>query len=214
MKSIDDGWDKFWLTRNAPMSQKQVWPFAKNYQVISRLISAHFKTTRWGGLISCEVGAGRGTISDLLNVYGIQTHCTDLKDRLLYSNHYFHQNDITRDAPIGKGMFDIVFTYGLLEHFDSDNRYAACLRMYDMLRPGGLCLHYIVPKKWTNMFEDRSVPRYDCSEYIPLYSKGGSQWYCGHEQKIINVYPWHGRGDWECNEFWSKGFFMYNIEGN
>lgn len=180
------------------MEQKE--PFLKNFVVMENLMRDYFGTYNWNGMKTCEIGAGRGTISDMLNMRGCKTFCSDLKDRLKYQDHYYEDCDIRYDTPFQKeGGFDLVFTYGLLEHFDSDTRWSTMMRMEDMLKPGGMFIHYVVPKKFTNIFEDRSVPRHPCNEW----RMGGTDFI-----DVTYVYPVLNLDSWITNEFLSKGFFI------
>lgn len=198
-------WNEFWGKREDGLNEKQMVPFTKNWIVMEDIMHDYFGTYDFKGMETCEVGAGRGTMSDILNAKGAITHCCDLRDRLKHSNHYFEICDIKTETPFDKGNgFDLVFTYGLLEHFTEEWRWCTMMKMEDMLKPGGMFIHYVVPKKWTNIFEDRSVPRYACNEWrdgTPQYKIG-----------IKPVFPVWNMGSWICDEVWSKGFFVYKTK--
>jgi len=208
---INDAWDKFWNKRGE-LTKREKTPFLKNFLVMEHIINTSmpaFSGYNWKGMHVCEVGAGRGTMSDFFNARGAVTHCCDLKDRLTHSDHYFESCDINYETPFSKGdqKFDLVFTYGLMEHFSFDQRFSSTLRMIDMLKDGGMLIHYVVPKKWTNILEDRTVPRFDCSEYKDqMFGYGSEVW------RRKDVYPVFG-GTWLCDEFFSKGFFIYTVKG-
>jgi 2-polyprenyl-3-methyl-5-hydroxy-6-metoxy-1,4-benzoquinol methylase len=201
-----DKWKSFWGKRGK-LTPQQKKPFVRNFNVMMKLIAEYFGTYLIKGMRTCEIGAGRGTISDMLNACGAETYCSDLEDRLVHSNHYMELSNILHDTPFKLTKFDLIFTYGLLEHFTEEQRWATMMRMEDMLKPGGMFIHYVVPKKWTNIFEDRSVVRYPCNE-----------WRIEEERDQIGVkyvFPvFKNWLPWECNEFESKGFFIYKRRNN
>jgi 2-polyprenyl-3-methyl-5-hydroxy-6-metoxy-1,4-benzoquinol methylase len=184
-----DKWKGFWGKRGN-LTPEQKKPFVRNFNVMLRMVAEYFGTYQIKGIRTCEIGAGRGTISDMFNACGCETYCSDLEDRLVH------------DTPFKLTKFDLVFTYGLLEHFTEEQRWASMMRMEDMLKPGGMFIHYVVPKKWTNIFEDRSVVRYPCNEwrFDTTHDKIGVEYVFPVFQNWI---------PWECNEFESKGFIIY-----
>ena len=77
-----------------------------------------------------------------------------------------------------------------------------------MTRPGGLSMHYVVPKKWTNITEDRSVYRDNCVDLLAdRYVKSYTELCSKHGKKF--VFPVWGKDSWECSKFMSKGFILW-----
>jgi hypothetical protein len=76
-----------------------------------------------------------------------------------------------------------------------------------MTKGGGVSIHYVVPKKLTNIREDRSVYRDNCLDLTKNFDSHnfGSDFCSGG---IKHVFPAWGNG-WECSEFKSKGFVMW-----
>lgn len=206
-------WEKFWNKRKGGLTIKQHEPFYKNFCVMANILGncKIYPTYGDNGQMrsTLEVGAGRGTISDLFFQKGFDTYCTDIYKKIRCPDrHKYTENDILKCQPFVDNSFDIVFTYGLLEHFDRGDRLRIINRCLKMTRGGGACIHYVVPKKLTNIFEDRSVPRYKCSELEELYGLLPVSPYL-RMSGVRHVFPFINRYDWECPPWASKGFFVW-----
>jgi hypothetical protein len=77
-----------------------------------------------------------------------------------------------------------------------------------MTKPGGLSMHYVVPKKWTNMREDRSVYRDNCVDILMNRDVRIYGIECKKYGKKF-VFPAWGKDSWECSKFMSKGFILW-----
>lgn len=185
-------WEAFWLKRG-PLRFNEMKPFLHNFYVFHQILVDHFGSDL-KGLSSLEVGAGRGSISHYLRNFEVNVKCLDLKNRMSYSHLPFQEGDVF-DLPYKKPLFDIVFTYGLLEHFEMDKQVEALNNMLDITYKGGINVHYIVPLKMTNMFEDRNVSRNDC-------------FFLRQEFPMIWTYPIHNMGSWQTNKWLGKGAFF------
>ncbi len=208
-----NGWESFWAKREHGLTPHQLTPFYNNFACMMGIIQdcglatgvENIRGICFGDRVinksTLEIGAGRGTISELFHQKGFKTFATDLEDRTSYprfpNGASFVKNDILESMPFAKEQFDIVFSYGLLEHFDCVDRSIIMERCLDMTKPGGVVMHYVVPRKWTNIREDNSVYRDKCADL-----KNFKQ--CG----IKYVYPIWGDG-WECSKFMSKGFILW-----
>ncbi len=203
------GWDMFWAKRDGkPLTARQLRPFYHNFSCMMGIVNRPNQYRNYeSGLSTLEVGAGRGIISSLFRQKGFSTFCTDIEDRLTYPFcHTFVKNDILESMPFTRNKFDITFTYGLLEHFKLCDRNIIMERCLAMTKPGGIVIHYVVPKKLMNYNEDKSVYRDRCKDLMVNvdlfldYDNGGLKY----------VYPGLRCGaDWECSKFLSKGFIWW-----
>lgn len=185
-------WEAFWLKRGK-IKFSEIKPFLHNFYIFHEILTDHFGT-ELRGLTSLEVGCGRGTMSHYLKNFNVNVKCLDIENRMIYSHLDFHQGSVF-DLPFEKDIFDIVFTYGLLEHFDMDEQVDALNNMLDITVPGGLNVHYIVPLKMTNLWEDRNVKRSDC-------------FFLRQEFPMLWTYPMHNFGRWRTNKWMGKGAFF------
>lgn len=221
------GWDMFWAKRkDKSLTARQLRPFYDNLACMMGIVEQCGNAITLADPVCSkrfirksvlEVGAGRGTMSNLFFQKGFDVFCTDIEHRLadhfVCQKHVFVKNDILESRPFAKEQFDIVFSYGLAEHFDYVDRFIIMERCLDAVKPGGLSMHYVVPKKWTNVREDRSVCRYGCKDLMcgdHTLSKMGSIGKSG----IKYVYPVLSGRDWECSKFWSKGFIIWVQKAN
>lgn len=185
-------WEAFWLKRGK-MKFSEMKPFLHNFYVMHEMLTNHFGADL-NGLNSLEVGAGRGTISHYLKNFGINVKCMDLVDKVAYQNIPFIEGDVFK-MPYRDEIFDIVFTYGLLEHFNMEQQVEALNKMLDVTVYNGINIHYIVPRKMTNIFEDRNVKRDLC-------------FFIRQEFPLIWTYPVHNMGSWKTNKWFGKGAFF------
>lgn len=185
-------WEAFWLKRGK-MKFEEMKPFLHNFYVMHEILTNHFGTDL-SGLNCLEVGAGRGTISHYLKNFGINVKCLDLQNRVIYKHIPFVQGNVF-DLPYKHEIFDIVFTYGLLEHFTIEHQVDALNNMLDVTVQGGINIHYVVPLKWTNLLEDRNVKRNDC-------------FFLRSEFSMLWTYPVHNMGSWRTNKWFGKGAFF------
>jgi hypothetical protein len=208
------GWDKFWAKREYALSPRQLIPFYNNFACMMGIFDKCGVASEWyrdanHGQSVLEVGAGRGTMSKLFHQKRFNVFCTDIENRLKCTQDIctFVKNDILESRPFAEEQFDITFTYGLLEHFNYANRLTIMERCLDMTKQGGISMHYVVPKKWTNIREDRSVYRDPCKDLMRYYNTllrmGTFQ-----EHGIRYVFPVWGN-DWECSRFRCKGFIIW-----
>jgi len=183
-------WDAFWTNRG-PIPFSEMKPFLHNFYVLHEIVTNHFGLDLRGKK-SIEIGAGRGTMSHYFKNYGLDITCLDLKDHLTYSNLKFKAGDVFN---LDAEEYDLVFTYGLLEHFTMEEQVDALNRMLHVTKTGGINVHYIVPRKMTNIFEDRNVPRTDC--------------YMLREQfPMLWTFPICNIGSWKSNKWLGKGAFF------
>jgi hypothetical protein len=96
--------------------------------------------------------------------------------------------------------YDIVFTYGLLEHYKPAEVGKIMGRCSYLMKPGGVTIHYVVPQKLTNSGENNDVPRYKIHRWIGI----------GHE--LLWVYPVLKNLEWKTNRFFGKGFFIWETK--
>lgn len=185
-------WEAFWMKRG-PMRFQELKPFLHNFYVFHELLTNHFGSDL-RGINSLEVGAGRGSFSHYLKNFNVNVKCLDLKNRLTYQNLSFVEGDVF-DLPFKGQLFDLVFTYGLLEHFEPEKQFDALNNMMNITTTGGLNVHYIVPMKMANIFEDRNVARNDC-------------FFLRKQFPMLWTYPAHNMGSWRTNKWFGKGAFF------
>jgi len=167
---MGNDWVAFWANRGVPSLK----PFYQNWGIFKEILHNHFDINggdKFTGMKSLEVGSGRGIMSNLFQGVGFKTTTLDI----------FPQPNVDVMGnvfclPFHKESFDVIFTYGLLEHFNLGRQAFILNKMREYLKPGGIQIHYIVPSKLTNMFEDRNVYRDQCNW---LYQ----------DKSVIWVYP-------------------------
>ena len=101
-------------------------------------------------LRSIELGCGYGKFSMLLGIMGARTTLFDYNAEALDAARATHRAlDLEPEARFGDlldlpsemlGAFDLVCSFGTLEHFWGDNRRAAVAATASVLRPGGVML--------------------------------------------------------------------------
>ena len=92
-----EGWRLFWLKRQDALRPHQLTPFHNNFACMVGILASRFnaKNRKAHELSVLEVGAGRGTMSELFRQKGFNTFCTDIENRLIVPLHHtFVQNDI------------------------------------------------------------------------------------------------------------------------
>ncbi len=105
-----------------------------------------------------EVGCGRGSISSFFAENGYQVSLLDISASIIKDAQKIFENNghaekaefVVGDAnklPYPDNVFDVTISIGLLEHFDNvDTVIAEQIRV---LKPGGVFIAYVVPKKWS-----------------------------------------------------------------
>lgn len=103
-----------------------------------------------------EVGAGSARLSRLLVLRGYLTYCLDYSiEALTYARTHYERGEAqgvyvlgrAEHLPFDDNSFDVVFSTGLLEHFE--NPMPIILEMVRVLKNGGLFYSDIVPKKFS-----------------------------------------------------------------
>lgn len=159
-QAFDLDWQQALITRDLrwfsypaeqPVTQTELFEFVKAGQ-IERLLSA--QNIRAGRVV--EFGCGSAGMSIFLANMGFEVYASDISTNALCvarvnaSLHespdglYFICGD-TFCLPFGDGAFDVVMSYGLLEHFDERQLPKLLNEVLRVLRPGGLFLADIVP---------------------------------------------------------------------
>lgn len=203
-------WQAFWDNNVRHLSPAQKTPFMKNFSIMSDILSDYYRTDRWDTPAKdvLEIGAGRGTISDMFKARGCKTACTDIFIPGHYitietaRKHRYIRHDILHDQPLDE-TFDIIITYGLLEHFKTEDQIVILHNVNSMLRRPGIEIHYIVPGKWTNRKESNAVYRDSCKDIL------GLNYGLSDLTGIVHVFPYFKIMDWICPKFFSKGFIIW-----
>lgn len=163
-KSFDITWKEskealytHWI-RSEPCNQIQ-FAFRQHWLVLKSLIDTD--TLFNGGKRCMEVGCGRGTISAYFSDAGYDCTLLDISHSAIdAAKKIFKANDLKATFTIGDTYsllypdrsFDIVFSFGLLEHLqDVESAIKEQLRVLDS---GGLFLAYVVPKYVYNVQDE------------------------------------------------------------
>jgi 2-polyprenyl-3-methyl-5-hydroxy-6-metoxy-1,4-benzoquinol methylase len=152
-EAFDSNWrrnlnnSRYHFKRGKPENQIQ-FAFQNHWRVFRNLL---------GGVGSgkvLEVGCGRGSMAAFFADEGFDVHLLDISETALrmakmnyradgLTGHYVCGNALA--LPYPSGMFDVVLSIGLLEHFaEVDQLLCEEVRI---LKPGGVLLGYVVPEK-------------------------------------------------------------------
>lgn len=137
-----------------------------------------------GGKRVLEVGCGRGSLSCYFSSAGYECTLLDVSPHAIeIAKKIFQANQLQGSFLVGDACslsfpdqsFDVVFSIGLLEHFeDSDSSLVEQIRV---LASGGLFLGYIVPH-----YQNNVQSQYD---WINEILKG----YCADQEEIVALKP-------------------------
>ena len=163
-ESFDDNWkirsEAHYLhwTRGQIENQIQL-AFRNHWEVFSSLLEACDDYN--GGKRVLEVGCGRGSLSAYFSDAGYDCSLLDISAQAIkIAKEAFAQNQLDADFHVGdaenlqfdENSFDIVFSIGLLEHFEElDNVISEQIRILDQ---GGMWFGYIVPEYTDNIQQD------------------------------------------------------------
>ena len=162
-------WDAVWretqLTQEGVRRKFERERKTLRWKAIRDAFRAHFGTLN--GLRTIELGAGTGDISLLLASEGAEPTLLDANERALtiarlqFGVFNYSASFITGDFfnldPVLIGQFDAAVSYGVVEHFEGNDRLLACKSHVQVLRPGGMvaisvpnarCLPYRINKWW------------------------------------------------------------------
>jgi ubiquinone/menaquinone biosynthesis C-methylase UbiE len=107
-----------------------------------------------------EYGCGSAGISIFLKDYGFETYAIDVSvnalkvARINDEQHRSVQESLHVAAanalslPMGDSTFDVVMSYGLLEHFDENAATELLAEVTRVLKPGGVFVADIIPARW------------------------------------------------------------------
>ena len=145
-------WQRFW--KNAARLQHD---FIDAFYLMDRIKLAHLvsfvpaKTSK-----TLEVGAASGRLSRFLAALGYKVWCLDyFEEALTYAIGCFQKDKVhgtfvegkAEELPFADETFDLVFSTGLLEHFE--NPEPLVRQMVRVLKGGGLFYSDIVPRKFS-----------------------------------------------------------------
>ncbi len=138
---------RYHFKRGEPENQVQ-FAFQNHWSVFRKLL----KDNQTGRVL--EVGSGRGSMGAFFADNGFTVHLLDTSESALKSASTCFASDglcasaVCGDAlalPYRSGMFDVVVSVGLLEHFE--NIEAPIAEQLRVLKPGGCFLGYVVPER-------------------------------------------------------------------
>lgn len=160
------------FTRGEPENQIQ-FAFRQNWEV--------FKSVAVNAILDrdkkkcLEVGAGRGTMSMYFAADGFSCTLLDTDTSILQeAKRHFEANNLSATTIVGNALeiqksepsYDVVFSYGLLEHFK--DVYSVIAEQFRVLKTGGYLLAYVVPGRPNQYINFSSL-------YDPALSHYGSQ---------------------------------------
>lgn len=166
-------------TREEPVNQIQL-AFRQHWLTFQHLLGADFSGRR-----VLEVGCGRGSLSAYFADAGWDCTLLDLSPAVLdLAKEAFMANGLTANFDVGDCLnlpyepnsFDLVFSIGLLEHFEDINK--VIQEQYRVLAPGGKFIGYVVPHMPENIQKDYAwicevikafVPEGQSAEKAPIY---------------------------------------------
>lgn len=145
----------FHWTRGQPVNQIQL-AFRRHWLTFQRLLNGDE-----GNRKCLEVGCGRGSLSAYFADAGWDCTLLDLSPRALErAQEAFKKEKLPAQFDIGDCLalpypdnsFDLVFSIGLLEHFQEIDRVIS--EQLRVLAPGGLFIGYVVPNLPDNLQKD------------------------------------------------------------
>jgi 2-polyprenyl-3-methyl-5-hydroxy-6-metoxy-1,4-benzoquinol methylase len=180
---VEQMFNSTWVSR--PESEYVHWTrgeLTNQIQLVFRnhweLFSQIMQRNRGDGLRSLEVGCGRGSLSCYFADAGYEVTLLDSSPSVLetakeiYSRNgvsgFFHAGDAL-SMPFESESFDVVFSIGLLEHFDNIQSLVA--EQARVLRPGGYLFIYTVPDKEVRVQDEFSWVNDLLSSVLPQSSQ-------------------------------------------
>lgn len=163
VKSFDKNWKirkealyTHW-TRGKPQNQIQL-AFRNHWTLFNELM----KTPLFNkGKRVLEVGCGRGSLSCYFSDAGFDCKLIDSSEKAInIAEEIFKTNNLKAEFVVGDAYnlpfnnksFDLVFSIGLLEHFEEIEK--PMQEQIRILDSGGLFLGYVVPKYYENIQND------------------------------------------------------------
>lgn len=163
VRSFDQNWKQraealytHW-TRGQPANQIQL-AFRNHWTLFNELMSTPAFNK---GRRVLEVGCGRGSLSCYFSDAGHDCTLLDLSPKVIsIAKAIFSKNGLEAKFDVGDACqlpyadasFDLVFSIGLLEHFDDIE--TPIREQTRILAPGGLFIGYVVPKYTHNIQKD------------------------------------------------------------
>jgi SAM-dependent methyltransferase len=147
-------------TRGEPENQIQL-AFRQHWGVFSKIMREAWPNRSWRGLKALEIGAGRGTMSMYFADAGFDCTLIDSaaaaldRGKAVFAHHGLAATFIVGDAletGLPDASFDVIFSIGLLEHFE--NIRPPLIEQVRLLMPDGLFLGYVVPRNLDNVQKD------------------------------------------------------------
>lgn len=186
-------WDTYWADQPSTLTARTMT------QVLDRIKLQYLQAILPGRGDTLEVGSGSGRVSCLLARLGYKTVCLDFASSALSAakaNYAearvgggFAAGDAAR-LPFHDGLFDVVLSTGLLEHFEDP---APIVReMVRVLRVGGVFYSDIVPRKfslfrsldWVGQVKRTLMPRMELHD--EFYERSFTR------QEIVDLLASHG----------------------
>lgn len=141
-------------TRNKVENQTQL--VFRNHWILFQEIIANSNYN--GGKNVLEIGCGRGTLSCYFSDAGYDCTLVDISSKVInIAETIFNENNLKAEFIVDdannlnfkENTFDIIFSIGLLEHFEDVEQ--TLKEQYRILNKGGLFFAYVVPKYTNNI---------------------------------------------------------------
>lgn len=191
-----ENWEKMWSSMSNSLTTKDVYFTLDEikFGYACNLLMPHHRST-------LEVGCGSARVTCFFAARGFQSFGLDYTEqalrvaranvRLIAANGNFVQAQADR-IPFADQSFDVVFSTGLLEHFEHPEPIVA--EMVRVLRPGGLFWSDIVPKKFSLLRAFEPLRLYRLRGITPLFELPYTQkeifeWLVGAGLQEVQVFP-------------------------
>lgn len=191
-----ENWVKMWSSMSNSLSTKDVYYALDEikFGYACDLVKPHYQS-------ALEVGCGSARVSCFFAKRGFQCACLDYTEealrvarenfRFIQASGTFIQGEADR-IPFPDGHFDVVFSTGLLEHFEHPELIVA--EMVRVLRPGGLLWSDIMPKKFSLLRAFEPLHFYKLRGIIPLFElpytrKEIFEWLVSAGLQEVQVFP-------------------------
>ena len=136
-------WDYFW-SKEAKAGRRASWSKRRILKVVEPFLEGRHKIL--------DAGSGSGFFSKYFCGRGLTTVALDYSDEALFLTEQLTQGrartikaDLLSEnlAGIFKGKFDVIFSDGLFEHFDSGGQDQILKNFLSILAPGGLIITFV-----------------------------------------------------------------------
>lgn len=146
---MNQGWDQFWQTRQISKERIRRNLVSDRWKIIEKTVKNKYSS--FDGKKVLEVGAGLGTMSMCMALHGAQVTLLDYESsaleqaEVLFSQlnlklDLLHKNIFDPPDINFRNIYDIVMSFGLVEHFEGKKRRLCLERHFNFVAPGGIVI--------------------------------------------------------------------------